>query len=117
MSPLELKEASCNFELPTLSFNLIYVTACYPVRTGMCHSMMELLQHFMPYLHQMGQPYVYYEKVNLSSASYDFSRLASRILTFLRSFLTNNMVQDQKGSSPFRVKVFASMIKSILECT
>ena len=69
----------------------------------MCHNMVGLLQHFMPYLHQMGQPYVYYEQVNLFPASYGISRLASRILTFLGSLYTNNMVPDQKESSPFRV--------------
>ena len=31
----------------TLSFNLIYVAACYPVGTGMCHNMVGLLQHYM----------------------------------------------------------------------
>ena len=30
----------------TLSFNLIYVAACYPVGTGMCHNMVGLLQHY-----------------------------------------------------------------------
>ena len=29
----------------TLSFNLIYVAACYLVGTGMCHNMVGLLQH------------------------------------------------------------------------
>ena len=29
-----------------LSFNLIYVAACYPVGTGMCHNMVGLLQHY-----------------------------------------------------------------------
>ena len=32
--------------LKTLSFNLIYVAACYPVGTGMCHNMVGLLQHY-----------------------------------------------------------------------
>ena len=31
----------------TLSFNLIYVAACYLVGTGMCHNMVGLLQHYM----------------------------------------------------------------------
>ena len=31
----------------TLSFNLIYVAACYPVGTGMCHNMVGLLQHYI----------------------------------------------------------------------
>ena len=30
----------------TLSFNLIYVAACYLVGTGMCHNMVGLLQHY-----------------------------------------------------------------------
>ena len=30
----------------TLSFNLMYVAACYPVGTGMCHNMEGLLQHY-----------------------------------------------------------------------
>ena len=30
----------------TLSFNYIYVAACYPVGTGMCHNMVGLLQHY-----------------------------------------------------------------------
>ena len=30
----------------TLSFNLIYVVACYLVGTGMCHNMVGLLQHY-----------------------------------------------------------------------
>ena len=30
----------------TLSVNLIYVAACYPVGTGMCHNMVGLLQHY-----------------------------------------------------------------------
>ena len=30
----------------TLSFNLIYVTACYLVGTGMFHNMVGLLQHY-----------------------------------------------------------------------
>ena len=30
----------------TLSFNLMYVAACYPVGTGMCHNMVFLLQHY-----------------------------------------------------------------------
>ena len=30
----------------TLSFNLIYVAACYPVGTGMCYNMVSLLQHY-----------------------------------------------------------------------
>ena len=29
----------------TLSFNLMYVAACYLVGTGMCHNMVGLLQH------------------------------------------------------------------------
>ena len=29
-----------------LSFDLIYVAACYPVGTGMCHNMMGLLKHY-----------------------------------------------------------------------
>ena len=32
----------------TLSFNLIYVAACYLVGTGMCHNMVGLLQHYRP---------------------------------------------------------------------
>ena len=32
----------------TLSFNLIYVAACYLVGTGMCHNMVGLLQHYTP---------------------------------------------------------------------
>ena len=36
--------------LETLSFNLIYVVACYLVGTGMCHNMVGLLQHY----HQQG---------------------------------------------------------------
>ena len=31
----------------TLSFNLIYVAACYLVGTGMCHNMVGLLQHYL----------------------------------------------------------------------
>ena len=31
----------------TLSFNLIYVAACYLVGTGMCHNMVGLLQHYI----------------------------------------------------------------------
>ena len=31
----------------TLSFNLMYVAACYLVGTGMCHNMVGLLQHYM----------------------------------------------------------------------
>ena len=31
----------------TLSFNLIYVAACYLVGTGMCHNMVGLLQHYV----------------------------------------------------------------------
>ena len=31
----------------TLSFNLIYVDACYLVGTGMCHNMVGLLQHYI----------------------------------------------------------------------
>ena len=31
----------------TLSFNLMYVTACYLVGTGMCHNMVGLLQHYI----------------------------------------------------------------------
>ena len=31
----------------TLSFYLIYVAACYPVGTGMCHNMVGLLQHYI----------------------------------------------------------------------
>ena len=31
----------------TISFNLIYVAACYPVGTGMCHNMVGLLQHYL----------------------------------------------------------------------
>ena len=34
----------------TLSFNLIYVAACYLVGTGMCHNMVGLLQHYTGYL-------------------------------------------------------------------
>ena len=34
----------------TLSFNLIYVAACYPVGTGMCHNMVGLLQHYNPFM-------------------------------------------------------------------
>ena len=30
----------------TLSFNLIYVAACYLVGTGMCHNMVVPLQHY-----------------------------------------------------------------------
>ena len=30
----------------TLSFNLMYVAACYLVGTGMCHNMVGLLQHY-----------------------------------------------------------------------
>ena len=30
----------------TLSFNLIYVAACYLVGTGMCHNEVGLLQHY-----------------------------------------------------------------------
>ena len=30
----------------TLSFNLIYVAACYLVGTGMCHNRVGLLQHY-----------------------------------------------------------------------
>ena len=30
----------------TLSFNLVYVAACYLVGTGMCHNMVGLLQHY-----------------------------------------------------------------------
>ena len=30
----------------TLSFNLIYVAACYLVGTGMCHNMVGQLQHY-----------------------------------------------------------------------
>ena len=30
----------------TLSFNLIYVAACYLVGTSMCHNMMGLLQQY-----------------------------------------------------------------------
>ena len=29
-----------------LSFNLMYVAACYLVGTGMCHNMVGLLQHY-----------------------------------------------------------------------
>ena len=34
-----------------MSFNLIYryVAACYPVGTGMCHNMVDLLQHYIAY--------------------------------------------------------------------
>ena len=32
----------------TLSFNLMYVAACYLVGTGMCHNMLGLLQHYIP---------------------------------------------------------------------
>ena len=31
----------------TLSFNLLYVAACYLVGTGMCHNMVGLLQHYI----------------------------------------------------------------------
>ena len=31
----------------TLSFNLMYVAACYLVGTGMCHNMVGLLQHYL----------------------------------------------------------------------
>ena len=31
----------------TLSFNLMYVAACYLVGTGMCHNMVGLLQHYV----------------------------------------------------------------------
>ena len=33
----------------TLSFNLIYVAACYLVGTGICHNMVGLLQHYIVY--------------------------------------------------------------------
>ena len=36
-----------------LSFNLIYVAACYLVGTGMCHNMVGLLQH---YINMLGLP-------------------------------------------------------------
>ena len=35
----------------TLSFNLIYVAACYLVGNGMCQNMVGLLQHYKVYLH------------------------------------------------------------------
>ena len=31
----------------TLSFNLMYVAACYLAGTGMCHNMVGLLQHYI----------------------------------------------------------------------
>ena len=31
----------------TLSFNLMYVAACYLVGTDMCHNMVGLLQHYV----------------------------------------------------------------------
>ena len=31
----------------TLSFNLMYVAACYLVGTSMCHNTVGLLQHYM----------------------------------------------------------------------
>ena len=34
----------------TLSFNLVYVAACYPVGTGMCHNMVGLLQHYRAFV-------------------------------------------------------------------
>ena len=34
----------------TLSFNLIYVAACYLVGTGMCHNMVGLLQHYYHFI-------------------------------------------------------------------
>ena len=39
----------------TLSFNLIYVAACYLVGTGMCHNMVGLLQHYYrrKYVHKI----------------------------------------------------------------
>ena len=36
----------------TLSFNLVYVAACYLVGTGMCHNMVGLLQHYIGFLRQ-----------------------------------------------------------------
>ena len=33
----------------TLSFNLMYVAACYLVGTGMCHNMVGLLQHYLDF--------------------------------------------------------------------
>ena len=39
----------------TLSFNLIYVAACYLVGTGMCHNMVGLLQHYINLVELMSQ--------------------------------------------------------------
>ena len=37
----------------TLSFNLMYVAACYLVGTGMCHNMVGLLQHYKVNVHNV----------------------------------------------------------------
>ena len=35
----------------TLSFDLMYVAACYLMGTGMCHNMVGLLQHYVKCIH------------------------------------------------------------------
>ena len=48
----------------TLSFNLMYVAACYPVGTGMCHNMVGLLQEKLTQtrLSNLSVEFVSYEK-------------------------------------------------------
>ena len=55
----------------TLSFNLIYVAACYLMGTGMCHNMVGLLQHYTVYLCVIAQTCVRFIKT--LTVFFDFS--------------------------------------------
>ena len=57
----------------TLSFNLIYVAACYLMGTGMCHNMVGLLQHYIQIFSRTRRPMAFemlhqhfFEKMTLS---------------------------------------------------
>ena len=51
----------------TLSFNLIYVAACYLVGTSMCHNMGGLLQHYRYQIDSLSGSTLFAQKMFSSS--------------------------------------------------